>query len=144
SGSAVKTLTVGAGPDQIVQDSNGLFWVLCEGKIAYDKNFNRVPKNDIPGSIYIIDPNSLTVTGSIEIGGKPVQLAIDGNSHRAFVVYSAGSVKDINTNTLQVVSSTFINRSFNAIGYSKEHHQLLLGQSNGYVQPGKVIVYDIQ
>jgi YVTN family beta-propeller protein len=144
SGAVEKTLTVGAGPQQIVEDPSGRLWVVCQGKEAYDADGNRDPKNDLPGGIYIIDPKRELVTDSIQTGGRPKQITLDAKDSRAYLIFAAGDVEAININTLQVINPAFIDRSFNAIGYSPKERILYLGESKGLTQPGQVIRYNLQ
>jgi YVTN family beta-propeller protein len=144
SESVEKTLKVGPGPQQIVQDPNGNLWVVCQGKLTYDSDGNHTPENDVPGGIYIIDPQQGIVVDSLKTAGRPIQIALDAKDSNAFIVFAADSVSKVNMNTLQVDNSTFINRTFQSIGYAKKQQRLYLGESNGLTQPGKAIIYDLQ
>jgi hypothetical protein len=144
SGSVEKTLKVGPGPQQIVQSPDGNLWVVCQGKPFYDKSGNRVPAKDVPGGIYMINPRQDAVTDSLKTAGRPQQIALDAADSRAFIVFAADSVSEVDMNTLRVDNSVFIHRTFHAIGYSKKQRLLYLGESRGLVQPGKVVIYNLQ
>ncbi len=144
SGSVEKTLKVGAGPQQIVQDPSGDLWVVCQGKPTYDSDGNRTPEDDVPGGIYTIDPQQEIVSDSLKTVGRPLQIALDAKDSRAFIVFAADSVSEVNMNTFQIDHSTFIARTFQSIGYDKKHQRLYLGESKGLTQTGKAIIYDLQ
>jgi YVTN family beta-propeller protein len=143
SGALEKNIPVGPGPNQIIEGPSGFIWVVSEGYAAYDENGNRDPENDTPGGIYIIDPARQTVVDKIEIGGRPTGIAVDENSDLAYVSYTSSDVVTIDMNTQQIVDESFINRSFNAIGFTASEQMILGGVSNGYTQNGKTIVYTL-
>lgn len=136
------TIEVGPGPDNIVADESGRLWVVCNGLIAYDENWERDPANDKPGSIYLIDGNSATVTDSIKTGGHPSGIALDNSRARAYLLN--GGIFEIDMNTLTVAEDTLATRSFNAIGYFPEQDRLYAGDSKGYSQDGQVLIYNLQ
>lgn len=138
-----KNILVGPGPDQIIEGPSGLIWVVCKGYAAYDENGSRDPENDTPGGIHIIDPAQQAVVNKIEIGGRPTAIAVNESSDLAYVSYTSDAVVTIDLNTQQVVEETFIDRPFNAIGFSASQQLILGGVSNGLAQNGKTIIYTL-
>ncbi len=140
--SVIKTLTVGFGPTDLASDSEDRIWVVCNGRIAYDEDFNRDPENDIPGSVYIIDGNNAKVISSINVDGHPRDIAIDDKRNRAYLINDG--VEIINTTVMSLEDSKLTSRDFNAVGYSPEEEMIYLAQSKGYTQPGQVIRFNLQ
>lgn len=136
------TIEVGPGPQDIRVDSAGRLWVVCNGLIAYDENWQRDPANDKPGSVYLIDGGSATVIDSIATGGHPTGIALDNENARAYLLNDGISAIDMNT--LSVEEEPFSSRSFNAIGYLPTQERLYVGDSRGYSQAGQALIYDLQ
>ncbi|WP_372636798.1 YncE family protein [Fodinibius sp.] len=136
------TIEVGAGPADISVDMSGRLWVVCNGLIAYDENWERDPDNDKPGSVYLIDGSSATVIDSIATGGHPSGIALANEHARAYLLNDGISVIDMNT--LSVEEEPFSPRSFNAIGYLPTQERLYVGDSRGYGQAGQALIYDLQ
>lgn len=53
-------------PNSIVADANGKVWVLCGGKVVYDENWNVDLTQSTKGGLVMIDPQTLTVSTTIE------------------------------------------------------------------------------
>lgn len=136
------TIEVGSGPQDISRDMAGRLWVVCNGLIAYDENWERDPANDKPGSVYLIDGSSATVIDSIETGGHPSGIALDNDNAKAYLLNDGISVIDMNT--LSVEEEPFTSRSFSAIGYLPTQERLYVGDSRGYSQDGQALIYDQQ
>lgn len=142
SAAVEKTLTVGHGPTELILDQSNRVWVVCNGLIAYDENFNRDPENDIPGSIYLINGESATIAGDIQSGGHPTDLALNEQAGRGFLLNNG--IHIVNLNSLQIATDPFSERSFNTIAYSTNEELVYVGQSKGYTQPGQMIRYDLE
>lgn len=136
------TIEVGAGPQDISLDMAGRLWVVCNGLIAYDENWERDPASDKPGSVYLIDGSSAAVVDSIETGGHPSGIALDNDNAKAYLLNDGISVVDMNT--LSVEEEPFTSRSFSAIGYLPAQERLYVGDSRGYSQDGQALIYDLQ
>lgn len=143
SGSLEKNISVGPGPNQIIEGPSGLIWVVCEGYAAYDEDGNRDPENDTPGGIYIIDPAQQTVINNIETDGLPTGITINSNADLAYVSYTSSDVVTIDMNSQQILDESFISRAFNTIGFTASEQMILGGVSNGLAQNGKTIVYTL-
>jgi YVTN family beta-propeller protein len=65
----IAEIDVGTNPQFLASDANGRIHVVCTGNYW-----------DIPGAIYIIDPNTNEVIDSIAIGGQPGQIAITADN----------------------------------------------------------------
>lgn len=141
-GTVENTITVGAGPSQIAEDPAGQLWVVCEGSAAYDDEGNRDPENDVPGGIFIIDPETQSVVSSLENSGRPTHITFDERNSRAYAIYAGGNVVQININTQEIIDEDFIPRTFSAIGYSAGDELLYLGQG-GFTQKGQAIRYNL-
>ncbi|MBN2731566.1 MAG: hypothetical protein JXR26_03960 [Balneolaceae bacterium] len=141
SESVTNTITVGNGPADLVVDQSDRIWVVCNGLIAYDEDFNRDPENDIPGSIYLIDGTTATIAGQIETGGHPTGLALNEQTGRGFLLNDG--VQIVNMNSLQIEAEPFSERHFNAIANSANEDLIYVGQSKGFTQPGQAIRYDL-
>lgn len=138
------TIEVGAGPQEIRVDVDGRLWVVCNGLTAYDENWERDPANDKPGSVYVIDGSSATVTDSIETGGHPSGIALDNDHAKAYLLNEGEGISVIDMNTLSLEKEPFTSRSFSAIGYLPSQERLYVGDSRGYGQAGQALIYDLQ
>ncbi|MEX2639455.1 MAG: DUF5074 domain-containing protein [Balneolales bacterium] len=136
------TVTVGAAPSELIQDNEGRVWVVCRGRKAYDENWDPDPVNDIEGGLTVLDGVSGERLQTVETGGFPNSLAIDGVGGRAWAV-NENTVQQIDMNTYQVVDEQFINRSFNGIGYSSAENLLYLAHNKGYTQSGQALLYTL-
>lgn len=135
------TLTVGNGPGDLIVDEANRIWVVCNGLIAYDDNFNRDPENDIAGSVYVLDGENGTVLSSIATGGHPGGLALNEQARRGYLLN--GGVQIINMNSMEIAAELFVDRTFNAIAYSVDEELIYMGQSRGFAQKGQAIRYDL-
>lgn len=141
TGTVETTLTVGNGPTDLVVDQANRVWVVCNGLIAYDENFNRDPENDIPGSVYVINGENATNAGSIPTGGHPSGLALSEQTGRGYLLNNGIQIIDLNS--MEMEAEPFSDRKFSAIAYSPDNQLLYVGQSNGYVQSGQAIRYEL-
>lgn len=68
--------------------------------ILYVSHFNdgHNERDKVPGTVFVIDTSSRSVTRTIDIGGRPGSIALDGDIHTLYVV-------DRNDNTLRVVDT---------------------------------------
>lgn len=139
--SVEKTLTVGNGPAQMQVDQSGNIWIVCHGLIAYDENFNRDPENDIPGSLYVVDGETATVSGSIATSGHPGDIALNNQLGRAYLLN--GGIWVINMTSMQVETDSFSERHFSALAYSSEEQLIYAAVSNGYTQDGRAIRFGL-
>lgn len=135
----IETLTVGAGPLQMELDDTGLLWILSAGRTAYDDNWNRLPEEDLPGRIDLVDPEAVQVTHTIELDEQPAAFALDPRTGYAWVlgedrVYRVGLENRI------VEQTNLPTRRFRAIGVSPWESHLYLGQSRGYDQGGQILI----
>lgn len=143
SDEVVTTLTVGAGPTRMEVDSENRIWVVANGRMAYDEEYNRDPENDVPGRIDVLNGDSSELIGSVETGGFPRAIALDENEARAWVVNDQ-AVQTIDMNTLSVTNESFIGRSFNGIGFSASENRIYLAHSRGYEQSGQAVIYNTE
>lgn len=142
TGSVENTLVVGNGPTEMVVDSQNRVWVVCNGLIAFDEDFNRTPEDDVPGNVTVIDGGQAEVSTRIETGGNPNGLALNEQTGRGYLLNEG--VQIINLNTVQLQGDSFTSRSFNAIAYSPDEQLIYVAQSQGFTQPGQALRYNLQ
>ncbi|MEX0593667.1 MAG: DUF5074 domain-containing protein [Balneolaceae bacterium] len=139
SDQTVETLTVGPGPLQMEMDDAGKIWVLSAGRTAYDENWNRVPEEDLPGRMDLVNPESLQVTDTIELEGQPSAFALDPRTGYAWVL-GENRIDRIGLDNLVLEQSDLPARQFQTIGVSPWESRLFLGESRGYDQSGQVVI----
>jgi len=137
-----RSIAVGAGPSQLIVDSENRIWVACNGRVSYDES-----TDDVPGSVYVLDGQTGEVIGSIEspdisASGYNYRLALNEGEAEAYFLNDGISVIDMNSYTMSDLKLT--TRSFNAIGYFAAQNRLYAGQSNGYSQDGKALLYNLE
>ncbi|WP_138429329.1 YncE family protein [Fodinibius saliphilus] len=142
SNEVIETITVGAGPNELIVDNEERVWVVCNGRKSYSEG-----SSDVPGSVYIIDGNSATVidsiTEGITLGAQSYQerLVLNSEKAEAYLLNNGISVIDMNSYTIK---KNIVNESFYAIGYFPLQQSIYVGKSNGTSQPGKGYVYDLE
>lgn len=137
----VKTITVGNGPTDFELDKQGRIWVVCSGLLAYDENWNRAPENDIPGSIYIVDSQTATVTDSVKIKGHPYDIALNAENNLGYLLKDGVYIVNMGNPAL---SNKLTTRTFSAVNYSAKENLIYFGVNKGYIQPGRVVRYNLQ
>jgi len=135
------TITVGNGPAEMNVDQSNQIWVVCNGLIAFDEDFNRTPEDDIPGNVSVVDGATANVISNIDTGGHPNGMALNEQTGRGYLLNNG--VQTINLNTREIEGEVFIDRFFNAIAYSADNELIYVGQSNGFLQPGQAIRYNL-
>jgi len=136
-----ETITVGNGPVDMEVNQSNQIWVVCNGLIAFDEDFNRQPENDIPGSVFIINGEEATIAGNIDSGGHPGGLALNEQSGHGYLLNNG--IQILNMNSMQMEDSPFNDRSFSAIAYSSDEELIYVGQNNGFTQPGQALRFDL-
>ncbi|MGM0506150.1 MAG: YncE family protein [Bacteroidota bacterium] len=139
SDQVVETLTVGAGPLQMDLDDTGRLWILSAGRTAYDEDGNRVPEEDLPGRIDLVDSEDVQVTQTIDLEGNPAGFALDFRTGYAWVL-GEDRVYRVGLDDLVVEPTELPVRKFQTIGVSPWESRLYLGQSRGYDQSGQVLI----
>ena len=137
------TITVGASPNEMLVDNENRIWLLCNGKIPYDGEGET-----IPGSLYILDGQNAAKIDSITTGiaadaiTYKKRLALNTDQAKAYLINDGISAIDMNTYDIEqkIVDSG----SFYSIGYFDVQDRLYLGKINGFTQPGKALIYDLQ
>ncbi|TYP94998.1 40-residue YVTN family beta-propeller repeat-containing protein [Fodinibius salinus] len=128
-------------PSEMAVDSEDRIWVACNGQVSYDSN-----TDDTPGSIYVLDGQTGQRINTIEspdiaaTSGFVYRLELDSENATAYLLNDGISTIDMNNFTLS--DQKLIDRSFSAIGFFGPQQRLYLGQSNGFSQPGKTVLYD--
>ncbi len=142
SNAVERSITVGTSPTQLLVDSEDRIWVACNGRVSYDES-----TDDVPGSVYVLDGQTGEVIGSIEspdiaASGYNYRLALNEDAAEAYFLNNGISVIDMNSITLSDTKLT--TRPFNTIGYFSAQNRLYVGQSNGYSQSGKALLYNLE
>lgn len=138
---AVKTtLAVGHGPVDLTVDQANRVWVVCNGLIAYDENYNRAPEDDLPGSVHVINGETAALAGVIQTGGHPSDLALNEQSGQGYLLNDGIWIIDLNR--MDMETTPLSTRDFNAIAYSPYSNLIYAGQSRGFTQRGQAIRYE--
>ncbi len=135
----VATIKVGKSPADISVDSDGEIIVLCNGYSDFSNS-----SNDTPGSIFIIDPKSYTVTSTILLPlatyGHPNELAISNKGY-GFTVVNSGILK-FDTKSNSIISSLFISKTSYSIAVDNVSERIYLGDARDFASNGKIYVYE--
>lgn len=141
--SVEQVLNVGATPSEMVVDGEDRIWVACNGTVSYDSE-----TEDTPGSVYVIDGQTAQRIGKVESPNIAAtsdfiyRLELDSDNATAYFLNDGISTIDMNTLTLSDQKLT--DRSFNALGYFAPQQRIYAGQSNGYSQAGKTLLYNLE
>ena len=139
---AIKNLIVGDKPTGIVQDKNGLVWVMCSGK-----GWNGFPgADDTKGKLICIDPQDYSIIKTLEFPGTtdhPEKLVIDKAGEKMFFNYPGGLYsQEVSAQTLElnlVVSSPTM---FYALGFDPVSGMVFTSNPLDYTQNGLVYRID--
>ena len=139
---AIKSLVVGDKPTGIVQDKNGLVWVMCSGK-----GWNGFPGvDDTKGKLVCIDPQDYSIIKTLEFPGTtdhPEKLVIDKAGEKMFFNYPGGLYsQEVSAQTLElnlVVSSPTM---FYALGFDLVSGMVFTSNPLDYTQNGLVYRID--
>jgi len=138
----INSLIVGDKPGGIVQDKNGLVWVMCSGK-----GWNGFPgADDTKGKLVCIDPQDYSIIKTLEFPGTtdhPEKLVIDKAGEKMFFNYPGGLYsQDVSAQTLElnlVVSSPTM---FYALGFDPVSGMVFTSNPLDFVQNGLVYRID--
>jgi len=138
----INSLIVGDKPGGIVQDKNGLVWVMCSGK-----GWNGFPgADDTKGILVCIDPQDYSIIKTLEFPGTtdhPEKLVIDKAGEKMFFNYPGGLYsQDVSAQTLElnlVVSSPTM---FYALGFDPVSGMVFTSNPLDFVQNGLVYRID--
>ncbi len=130
------TISVGSSPGQMVVDQDGDIWIVCAG--GYDQNWD--PAND--GAFYEIDPTTLQVKKSIELGANiSGKIAISPAGDEIYY-HNSGSIYVLQVDAQSAPQTAFTSvTSFYGIGVSGDG-TIYVADASDYVQNGSVYRYE--
>lgn len=136
------TLNVGVRPSGIVEDKNGLIWVLCAGK-----GYNGWPQpDDSPGELISINPVGFQITVSdlsFDPSVHPDKLVINGAGDMLYYLYNSHICKRaVTSKSSQPEAFASHSGSMYALGYDVYRNRLLFSDPVDYVQDGWVYAVD--
>jgi hypothetical protein len=132
-------LFVGYNPESIVEDKNGMIWVLCNGKWKSDWS-----GLEHPGKLVKIDPATNTILASVDFSSTfstPTDLEINKEKTQLFFLYSGG-VYSMDVDATSIDNTAFIDKAFYSIGFDETANMLYCGDAKDYVSNGKVYRYN--
>jgi YVTN family beta-propeller protein len=135
-GAVAKTLNVGDNPAWIARVNDAEALVLCTG--AYN-DFND-PNDDTPGMLYLINTAGVSVTDSIQLGGHPQRLALDGEGY-CYTVQADG-IQRVHLDT-KTLTDRFIPGYFYSLAFDAKRSAFYVTNPLDYVQAGRLEVYSI-
>jgi hypothetical protein len=135
SNTVVDSISTGYASNSLVKDKNGKIWVMCAGDAA----------NSIHASIWCIDPDSLQVEKTFELGNALEiwdKLRINGNGDRLY--FTNQGVWCVGIDAASLPSSPLIaadGRTFHGLGIDPDDESIWVSDAADYVQHGKVYRY---
>lgn len=132
---SVKTITLYAGPGELVTDVNNKLWVIAQG--TYGGN---------DGKLFKINPSTLAVEQTIELGINPSNpdLVISPDK-KSLYYYSGTSIFKIGIDATSAPSSAWVTNadvvSPYSIGCNPRTGDVYLGDALNFSSEGKVYVY---
>ena len=138
----IKNIVVGDKPSGIVQDDNGMVWVMCSGN-----GWNGYPgDDDTEGRLVCIDPDALTVVKTFvfpDTENHPEKLVIDNNERDVYFLYPGGLYSvDLLDEELQVNLVKDYESTFYALGYDDQEGQIYVSDPKDFTQYGQVYIID--
>jgi len=135
-GAVVNTLQVGDNPVWIERVDGDEALVLCSG--AYN-DFND-PNDDTPGMLYLINTAGVSVTDSIQLGGHPQRLALDGSGY-CYTVQTDG-IQRVHLAS-KTLTDRYIPGYFYSLAFDAKRSVFYLTNPLDYIQPGRLEVYGL-
>ena len=120
----IKTINVGHGTNDLVEDANGKVWVLCQGKVVYDSTWvNIIEETD--SKIVRINPDTYEVELNMIIGQtgdyyNPQNLAIDPSGTTIYFDEAFG-VNAMRINATEPPTLPLINKGFYGLEIDPEN-----------------------
>lgn len=132
----IDSVQVGAAPNSVVEDKNGMLWVLCGGDINDNKSVS---------SLVQFNPSSLliTVNKKFEEGSRASQLRINGQKDELFFLYDG--VQKINLTTPDVIIEQMVekqNSNLYGLGIDPVDGNVFVADAKDYIQGSTVRIYD--
>lgn len=147
NGTVLSTITVGLKPNSIRQDDHGRIWVLCGGTTGPD--YIGGTADDIGGSLWRIDPTTLTVDLTLPMGQYVHPLKLETNNTGTKLYFLGGNdgyngavyMMDADDNVLP--TSSTIDGNFYGFGIDPVSGHVWGAVSPGFTQNGHVLHYDL-
>ncbi len=138
----IKNIVVGDKPSGIVQDANGMVWVMCSGN-----GWNGYPgEDDTEGRLVCIDPDALAVVKTFvfpDTENHPDKLVIDNNGRDAYFLYPGGLYStDLLNEELEINLVKAYETMFYALGYDDQEGHIYVSDPKDYTQYGLVLIID--
>ena len=138
----IKNIVVGNKPSGIVQDGNGMVWVMCSGN-----GWNGISgDDDTEGRLVCIDPEVLVVVKTFDFPDTqhhPEKLVIDNDGQHVYFNYPGGLFQtDLYKETLEVNTVMSFSSMYYGLGYDPHEDYIYVSDPGNYVDKGEVIIID--
>ena len=139
------TLQIGTNPNSLKLDNNNKLWVLCGGSLGPD--FTGGTADDIGGSLWKIDPVSLTIEQSFPMqqGDHPSRLTTNTAGNYLYYLNGSdgytGSVYGTSIALPNLNAAPIINKSFYGFNVEGGSGIIYGGYVPGFTQNGTVFRY---
>lgn len=139
------TLNVGINPNSIRMDDNGNIWVLCNGSTGPD--FNGGTADDIAGSLWRINPATLSIELHLEMNSADHPTKLQTNASGSELYYLKGTdgyngkIFRMLSTSLTLSSSPLTTKEFYGLGVDPVSGIVYGGHSPGFSQDGYVFRY---
>ncbi|MEA2042960.1 MAG: hypothetical protein U9N85_10450 [Bacteroidota bacterium] len=136
-------LVVGQGTTDITVDNNGNYWVLCQGRVEYDDNWNIV--NQTPSELVVLDKTDFseiyrTETGTTADDFYPTRLS--GSATADFICYAEhDGIYKINTYP-PYEPEKIINGSYYGLEIEPSTGNIYTFSANGFQTTGNFSIFD--
>lgn len=135
----VSTVTVGDRPISLEVDYQGNVWVLCQGDVIYDANWNVIGETE--AQLMRVDGQAHAVTAQWtigEVGEHPQFMAISPDGQDLYLVNGDVLFYDIAAGQFQTQT---IEGDFYAIGVNEATGEILVSSMPDYVNNDQVFEY---
>ncbi len=142
----LKTIPVGYNPNSLVLDKDGKLWVLCGGDTGPD--FTGGTADDLPGSLYRIDPATDMVEAMFPMGmaDHPLKLAINDVGDRLYYLMGSsgyeGMVYRHGISDPALPGAPLVSRNFYGLGVDPDKEWIYGGHVPSFTQAGYVMRYE--
>lgn len=140
----IASINVKYSPRDIEVDKDGNLWVLCFGKVVYEAVEPWGILEESPSMLYKIDPNTNTVSKSIELFANqhPAVLEIDNDGETLYVGGGFGfggiySITEASSTTTKIIDDYAY-----GLGYDAKSEKLFVSVAPNYTAAGQLIRYE--
>ncbi len=134
-------IKVSDGPNSIVIDANGKFWVLCSGITKYNPDYSILSQS--AGALVRIDPTSKTVEATYTFSdatGMPAKLTTNGAKNKLYYSYLGSVYSQSITATVLPTTPIITPRKFYGMGVDPTTEYVYIG-TYGFTSNQKMIRY---